>query len=361
MFFRTLSINGLRNIEAQKLSLSPGANFFYGENGAGKSTFLEALFLLANGKSFRGGYRQSLVKEGLSGFNIQATLCDEEGINTELKIIRQGKERRIFLNNSVITNRSELVRHTPSLIFCQESLSALVTTSTGRRALLDWCLFHVEPGYHSAIEQFRVVMGQYNAALRKGQATGALWIEEYARAAEKLDGYRQEITRQIVDQYSSARQGIDNIPVVEVSYRRGWPAESSLADVLKARFGEHLSQGFCPIGPHRADLRLKSTRGDVQNWASRGQVKAYFFLLFMAVIKVLANQTGQSAIVLIDDLWAEFDQSTASRMVDLAMALNGQVFFTSATREEALLQRYNMTLFHVEQGAVTDTSVGLGG
>lgn len=204
-------------------------------------------------------------------------------------------------------------------------------------------------------------MGQYNAALRKGQATGALWIEEYARAAEKLDGYRQEITRQIVDQYSSARQGIDNIPVVEVSYRRGWPAESSLADVLKARFGEHLSQGFCPIGPHRADLRLKSTRGDVQNWASRGQVKAYFFLLFMAVIKVLANQTGQSAIVLIDDLWAEFDQSTASRMVDLAMALNGQVFFTSATREEALLQRYNMTLFHVEQGAVTDTSVGLGG
>lgn len=352
MYVRELNVRGLRNIAALELKLSPGCNVIFGENGAGKSSLLEAVFILTNGKTFRGGYRQSLVMEGQSGYRLNGHLVDDQGFESNIKVVREGKQSRIFLRNRAITNRSALVRHAPTLVFSQETLAKQIESAAGRRSLLDWCLFHVEPDYHTLLNSYRLSLNQYNASLRYRLADQGQWRSEVAAAGERLDLARQPALEMVVGKFAASVEKFSRIPAAELEYRRGWLMDQDLESELNSRAKDHGDSGYCSTGPHRCDLKIRGPRGDVHNWASRGQLKAYYYLLSLAFLSVVAETSGEIPIILVDDLRAEFDEAVAAHMLSLTLEFNGQVLVTGSADLQRLAELPEAAMFHVEQGAV---------
>jgi len=346
-----LSVVGFRNIDSADLLFSSDNSFLYGPNGAGKTSLLEAVFLLTNGKSFRGGGRQSLVGEGSSGVALRGLVRDDKGINSELRAVRYGKDTKILLNGTALRNRSQLLRHVPVLAFSQETLSRQISSSGSRRNILDWCLFHVEPGYHTVFEEYRSVLSHYNAALRKGIDIGP-WVEALVGSGIAVHKFRMRIGQALQDRFDSSQGKVVGLPAVALEYKRGWPEEATLPNHFAARAKEHQRLGYCSSGPHRGDLRIRGSRGDALNWASRGQIKAYYYLLFIAMLDLVKSGIGIRPIALIDDLWSEFDSGLSSQMVDITVSNGGQSIFTGIERRKSIITRHRMGLFHVEQGSV---------
>ena len=327
-------------------------NFVCGQNGAGKSSILEAVYLLTNGRSFRGGYRQALTREGDSGFLIKALLEDGGEGNSELQFLREGSKQRLIFNNNTVKSRSSLIKQLPLLIFSQETLTDLIDTSQARRNILDWCLFHVEPHYHSELAKYKTTLDQYSAALKSPALDEVQWMSFLADVGSRLSATRTSMATRVAERVRSLLRSFDNLPKISVDYRPGWEQSKGLLDELKARRADHVRLGYCTVGPHRSDLRFRSDRGDSSNWASRGQIKAYYYLLFVSVLSLVAEDTGRAPIVLVDDLWAEFDDGLAQLMVDVTVALGGQSIFTGTVIPDNLIKRFDVALFHVKQGVL---------
>ena len=291
--------------------------------------------------------------EGKNGYRVSGTLVDSQRIHTNLAISRQGKDKKITSNNAPIKNRSSLVRMVPSIIFSHETLEANSTTSAARRGLLDWCLFHVEPFYYSAIENHRQTLNQYNAALRGQSGEIKHWRLQLAESGELIYRYRAQITTRLGELFDSLLKEFPELPPTRLYYRRGWPNNTSLLDSMAARYQEQLKSGYCTVGSHRADYRVVGKRGEIQNWASRGQIKAYYYLLFLAVIRVVVDAGIETPLVLVDDLGAELSDTIGDRLLQSTLDLPCQLFITATGRQGILVNQRNQTMFHVKHGLVT--------
>jgi len=347
-----LTVRNFRNIEGLTVALSPKINFISGLNGAGKSSILEAIYLLTNGRSFRGGYRQSLIREGSSGFLIKASAMDRDDVKTEIQVVREGRQQKLTLNGNNVRNRSTLVKQLPLLVFSQEVLAGFIDTSQSRRNILDWCLFHVEPHYHAELGQYKTSLDHYVAALKSPSMDELQWMALLAEVGEKLTAFRAAMAVRVGDRLKSLLSSFKNLPLVEIDYRFGWNSAKSLLDELELRRADHLKLGYCAVGPHRSDLKFHSNKGDSKNWASRGQTKAYYYLLIIAVLSVVADDTGRAPVFLVDDLWAEFDDEVAESMIGVTTTLGGQTIFTGTDVSEAVRKHFDLALFHVKQGAL---------
>jgi DNA replication and repair protein RecF len=347
-----LTVRNFRNIEELNVFLSPHINFICGLNGAGKSSILEAIYFLTNGRSFRGGYRQSLIRDGASGFFIKALATDSTEGKNEIQAVREGRQQKLTLNGNTVRNRSTLVKRLPLLVFSQEVLEGLIDTSQSRRNLLDWCLFHVEPHYHAELSQYRASLDHYVAALKSPSMDESQWMTVLAEAGEKLASVRAGMAVRVGRRMGSLLSSFNNLPAVDIDYRFGWNKAKDLLDELKLRRADHLKLGYCAVGPHRSDFKFYSKKGDSKTWASRGQTKAYYYLLIISVLSVVAEDTGRVPVFLVDDLWAEFDEQVAESMIEVTAALGGQTIFTGTIASEAIKKQLNLALFHVKQGVL---------
>ena len=353
MQISALEISGLRNIEYCLVRPGSSGNLIVGSNGAGKTSFLEAIYMLGNARTFRGGYSQSLVNEGGNSLRVSARVVLPGGSVTELEVIKAGGSRKISVDRKLIPNRSTLVRQFPVMFFGHESIAAQITSSEARRGFLDWLLFHVEPGFHSVFSGYQGVFNQYRASLRARRGGGEVWVSSLAELGEQINSLRQTCYQELRDLFLSELTKFPELPQVELVYRCGWGADNSLEDWLSSKQSDHERLGYCTVGPQRADLQLRNNRGEVRSWASRGQLKVYYGLLFLTFLRYLLKTSDARPLLLIDDLWAEVDQAVADRVLSELMGGGLQVFISSLESRDEIFKGYDMKLFHVERGLVT--------
>jgi DNA replication and repair protein RecF len=187
----SLRIAGLRLFERLDIAFEPGWNLFVGANGAGKTTILEAAYLLSHGRSFRAGSRDALVREGEAGFSIYGEFSGT-GSRRGLGIARQNGrvEARV---NGVASTLGDLMQHAAVLCFEPGSHDLLSGTSEGRRRFLDWGVFHVEHDFLTTWLRYQRALRQRNALLRQGASDTELepWSLELARSGEPLTAMRR--------------------------------------------------------------------------------------------------------------------------------------------------------------------------
>jgi len=347
-----LQIKGLRNIDRVTVEPCTGVNLFFGINGAGKTTVLEAIYLTGNAKSFRPGYSQSLVNEKTTGFKVSANAIRGDGSLTDVEIFREGKVRKILINKARVVSRSSLVKQFPVMFFGHESLASQVSFSEARRGFFDRCLFHVEPLYHSHYADYVSALSQFKAGLRSGNAVQSIWNYPLASAGEQLHTYRLDCFLKLQKLFSENLDHFPDLPKVKMVYRSGWGSGHGLGEWLNIKATEHFKLGYCTVGPHRADLQIRGDKGEVKNWASRGQLKVYYGLYFLAFLRYLVAYGRALPIVLLDDLWAEMDESIAEKFLSLVFECNLQLFVSSIKDRPGLTDLFPIQRFHVERGTV---------
>ena len=357
MIIRELDVSHFRNLTSISLSLNQQFNYLYGENGAGKTAVLEAVHLLARGRSFRGRRIAPIIQNGARNLLVRAEL--EDGHSLGISRDRSGKTE-LHVDRAEARRLSDAAALLPVHLVLPD-VSQLIFGGPGeRRQCLDWGMFHVKPGYLSALRKYLAAVRQRNAVLKSWNDAGSkgaidVWTDAVCREAEIVHGYRSEYVSSLISHFQAALSGLEAGIPIELAYKRGW-GEEELAKVLGDSLDNDVKLGSTGAGPHRADLSLKVADRDAGVTLSRGQGKLVAIALILAQAQLLKDRTGQRSVFLIDDLGAELDGAHGLRMLTLLRSSGCQVISTSTrppSKEfDALFGRPNMAMFHVKQGQI---------
>ena len=344
-----LRVQNLRNIHQLEIEPEPGINLICGSNGAGKTSILEAIFLIGRGRSFRGGRISSLVREGedeLAVFGI-----GEQGHASESRVgyaLRRGKTT-MRLNGQNVKKISEVASRIPLQLMTPRSHEILERGPDTRRRFIEWGVFHVEPDYFSCYKRYRRALAQRNAALRSNPKMAKAWDSELAISGETLNDYREAYINFLEKRLAEETKALAGEQDVTIHWQRGWKRDLQLGEALLESYETDRAKGYTVVGPHRGDFVLRSGSVRASERVSRGQQKLLVASLQLAQAWCTAEKGSNPPMILVDDLGAELDREHQKRFLDRLSSTSSQVFITSLASD---LCEWPANVFHVEHGAI---------
>lgn len=338
------------------IELAPGWNLFTGDNGAGKTSVIEAAFLLSHGRSFRTGVREALVRVGSGGYSVFGELAKAGGETRRVGIARISGRIEAKLDGQGVT-AAELMHHAAVLCFEPGSHELMCGPADERRRFLDWGVFHVEHDYLTHWRRYHRALKQRNAALRSGGGDAELdvWDHELTVAAEPLTAMRQAYVhalRPIVTVLLGDL--LAELGAPEFAFQPGYDATRPLSETLRLRRERDRLRGHTGLGPHRTDWSLAFAAAPRREHLSRGQEKLCAFACVLAQAMLYARTASEWPVICVDDLASEVDRSHQARLLAL-LAESGAQILVTGTEEPPELAKWAVavTRFHVEQGQVS--------
>lgn len=354
MALAELTVQDLRCIENAELAFGTGTTLIYGANGAGKTSILEAVYLLGRGRSFRSRLNERLIRHGQGVSRVVGRVSHPLGIHQLGVEVRKGGDQRTGttgrLNGQNIRSLSELPLAFPTQIIDPDAHKLIEDSATRRRRWLDWAVFHVEPGFASAWTRYQRALLQRNAALKTGSGPIAVWDEELAREGEVLTAARDRVLTSVLPYWSQMVEELVGLEV-SLSFLPGWDRSVGLADSLAAHLGRDRDRRTTTVGPHRADVSVRVKGRAAREILSRGQQKLAAVTLSLCQLEYLKQEHDLRPTVLLDDPSAELDHSRLERFINRVRQLETQIIVTALEKDFRLFGQPE-TLFHVEQGRV---------
>lgn len=394
-----LQISYLRNLT--QVNFSPAAcNVIIGANGSGKTSLLEAIFLLSRGKSFRHHQPKRYIQHHQDTVTVYARLND----GSTLAIQKQADASTVLrLNQTTVYNQSILTEQLPTLLIDPSTMDMLEQGSASRRQLLDWLAFHMKQGFHPQWLAYQRLLKQRNSLLKKTRhltqvqlAELRSWDKGLSSHAALIHHYRERIFAEWQPYFAdSVAQLLPSYAEqLSLSYNAGYDTSVALDVQLNERLEQDLQLGYTRIGNHRADMHVHWRSGasvemnaqqteitpaaeihdkrpvlkeQAANVLSRGEKKLLITALRLSQLPLLLDtaksdvasshnlQPRNTPVVLLDDITAELDDRAIKILLSTLSQLPCQVFMTSLTDDIvplvlALWSEPNM--FHVKQGQV---------
>ena len=352
MTLKHLRIDGLRCLSDQSLDLDERCNYLWGPNGSGKTSCLEAIYLLGRGRSFRTHQTARLVQHGREGLTVFGVSVDLEGREHRMGVEFAGGRLISHLDTAPAQSQAEMLRILPVHVIDPRLHDLIEAGPSERRRYLDAGVFHVEQGFLADWRHYRRVLGQRNAALkaRAPDSELAVWTEPLVVAGMRVHEARATYVaglKTIAAETGRRLVGMD----LRIEYRQGWRREQGFAEALEAARIRDRESGFTQVGPHRADLHLEFASGGVRETASRGQQKLVAAALVLAQVRLFETRTGRRTTLLLDDASAELDEAAQSRLAEALAELESQQILTGLS-VESLRPKPGFPMFHVERGRV---------
>lgn len=343
----------MRNLEQAQFSLGPQVNAFIGPNGVGKTTILEALYLLGAGRSFRTNKIKHIIRKGSQELLLTAQIIKDGHISRigVRKDIHGQSELR--LNGETIDTVASLAAYLPAQVIAPDAPNLLDDGPGIRRKFLDWGVFHVEPDFLSLWKKLRHVLKQRNALLRtaSGQQQLKYWNEPWASLSEEAHLCRQKYFESYSTLFlSETKRSLGEDYSIE--YYRGWPANRPLGDLITESTMQDIKDGYTHNGAHRAQIKIKYHNQEARDILSRGQKKLINTWLKLLQLKHLHQTSHKKSICLIDDLQSEMDSENRLKVYQMLRTLAIQVFITGIQIDPLLEQVFpqnEIYVFHVEQ------------
>lgn len=355
MHLKRVEVRDFRNLTSVSLSPAAGLNIFEGKNASGKTSFLEALHMLALARSFRTVKTDQLIQYGKDHLLLFAELSDKKTHRIGLQRFTDNRTV-IRIDGESLRSRAQLVHLLPTQLVTPESLSLLTGSPGERRQYLDWVMFHVEPTFHETWVHYQRYVRQRNVLLREHRKEElSFWSRGIAEHGERITELRRTTLEQLqpyIESYVAVLLPKVNLTL---SYRQGWRSGLRLDEALTTALETDLKQKYTGVGPHRADLLLAVDEQRASDILSRGQLKLLLCALKLAQLHYIKERTGKSSIVLIDDLPAELDVDHRALLLSLLHDLDSQVFVTSTDHTHLDYSSWNdVKVFHVEHGKVKE-------
>ena len=310
-----VQITQFRNISSAHIIPSPHLNVVVGQNGSGKSSFLESLHYLGFGRSFRTSKHKSVIQEAHNQFSVFALCTDTEGEKHKIGFLRNSSDEfQCSINGEKSQRLADLVAHIPVQIFTPQSSDLLLGAPNLRRRFIDWGLFHVEQSYYSLSMSYSKILKQRNALLKLAQKSPNFDISQIVYWSHQLAIYGEKVSKHRVNYISALKLIFNRISLqflpefsLEISYNQGWDNSLSLVDALDKKLSTDIKMGFTSIGVHKADLKLMANGVNAIERLSRGQLRMLVAALQLSQTLYLTETTKKSGVFLLDDIGAELD------------------------------------------------------
>lgn len=356
-------VQQLRNLKMQSLTFSSLVNLFFGDNGSGKTSLLEAVYILGMGRSFRSRQSQHLIQKNTDFLSVNGQLLDEEGRSISCQVTKnQQGATRIKINQQNVLAVSKLAQMIPLICINHQTFELLEGLPVARRNYMDWGVFHMEPNYANCYKQYRRCLSQRNSLLREAITHRdsikqlEFWNAQMAEAGEQIHQFRQSLLDELMVEINACANRLfifTQADAVKIQYNKGWPKGKTLLQSLQDNLESDIRGKRSHFGPHRADLKMTLDDGSsIASYLSRGQKKLFIFALKIALGKLLQNKKGKRCIYLIDDLTSELDPSNQRQIADLLIEMEVQLFVTSIERKRLLSswdKAKEISVFHMKQ------------
>ncbi|PZP63736.1 MAG: DNA replication/repair protein RecF [Pseudoxanthomonas spadix] len=353
-----LIVGGLRRFERVELAPAPGLNLVTGENGAGKTSLLEALHLMAWGRSFRGRVRDGLIRTGSEAVEVFVEWTEAGHDRVRKAGLRHsGQEWQGRLDGNNVAQLGDLCAALAVVSFEPDSHALVTGGGEPRRRFLDWGLFHVEQDFLPTWRRYNRALKQRNALLKAGGHPAQLdaWDAELADAGEAVTAHRLAYLERLQAQLAGAADAL--VPMLgraQLVFSPGWKRqELSLADALLVARERDRQFGYTGVGPHRADWRVDYAALPQREALSRGQAKLTALSCLLAQAQDYAAQRGEWPVIALDDLASELDRRHQDRVLDRLLGCGAQIFLTGTEPPAGLAERAPAAWFHVEHGTIT--------
>jgi DNA replication and repair protein RecF len=352
---KRLELSQFRNLEALSLEAGAHVNLIYGPNGSGKTSILEAIHVLATGKSFRSTKTVPLIRYEASQLTVFAALAG--GVPLGLQKFRNQKPVLKLLGEKQ-ANWVEVARLLPVQVLDATTFRLLEGSPKERRRFLDWGVFHVEPTFIDHWRNSRKCIANRNFLLKARQPDRSqlrAWNLELARESDLVDQARQHYFERFVPVFNEVLREIAKLPDISLHYRRGWDHGSDLLELMEKNEQQDIRYGSTQSGPHRADIVVRQGGLLAAEVLSRGQQKMLVSALKLAQGVMQSAQDNRRCLFLVDDLPAELDEVNRARICRFLQDMQGQVFLTcvdDTTLKNSLDWGPTVTKFHVEHGNI---------
>ncbi len=347
----TLSVQSVRNLLPMTLEFAPGVNWLVGSNGAGKSSVLESISLLATSRSFRSTEIAPVVARGTLGLLVTGTVQAEGDAVVRLGISRSTDGETVAKRDQTLLKRaSDLARSLPAFVFDANTVAKVFGAAVGRRSLLDWGVFHVEPEFGRISRALKLALANRNALLKQPAVQQLpFWDSTLDDLGTQIHEMRAKYLVHWVPRVHALSKTLQ-LPEIDIGYLRGWDSTRSLLEVLSEAVEQDVRVGRTIYGPHRADIRLRSALGLARETLSRGQQKALAAALVLAQLTLSSALGSTTPIALIDDLLAELDTIRASAVISSLRKAQAQVFCAVIELPEQLVEQGSDRVFRLHEG-----------
>lgn len=350
MSLTEISVTGLRCIEQAQLVIAPSVTLLWGDNGSGKTSLLEAMFMLGRGRSFRIRNNERLIRYGQDRLRVIGHVGRPSGTEQVLgfEVSREGTIARV--NGRPAESLAELSQVFPVQVIDPGVHRLVEEGGYRRRRWLDWAVFHVEPRFMERWLRYTRALKQRNAALKHPGNDAGAWDPELARLGESIAESRCHLLEQLRPYWHETVMALSGLEV-DLHYQRGWSQDQTLIEALRGSRARDEMRQVTHTGPHRADVAMRLHGRPARDILSRGQQKLVAAAMTVAQLRLLQDATQAAPTLLLDDPAAELDGERLERFITQVAQLRCQLVVTSLQSGSRLFGTPERT-FRVEEGRV---------
>jgi len=355
MPFKRARFVSFRNLGDGEIDTEAERIFLIGENGQGKTNFLEALYYLCYGSSFRGLVDSQIPATGSQGFGLSAQWSGSAGgslPDEEISVRVEGQAKDIRLNGKPLRDRKELVFHNPAVVFCHEDFTFAAGDPERRRFFFDQCAGMLSLPYIDILRSYKRVLKQRNAALKESAYDILDALDpQFVFYGLQLMAARKVLHARFQSEFPGLYESVSLLGrKVDLSWTPSWPQDSSIDGILEllgSRRESEIFLGTTRTGPHRDRWNFACENEVFTDKASTGQLRLVSLILRIIEARAYAEReadSGSSAsspgapkwpVLLLDDVLLELDVGRRRRFLELlpGPGEGAQAFFTFLPEE----------------------------
>ncbi|HEX7174722.1 MAG TPA: DNA replication and repair protein RecF [Pyrinomonadaceae bacterium] len=362
MLLEFLEVHNFRNLSG-KVNWGPGLNIIYGENGQGKTNWLEAIYLLSTSKSFRTQRLQDAINFGEDLAIVRGRVTRTQDVQRDLQVTLQGNSKTLSVNakrEAVASYLSQL--HT--VAFTAEEMEVVRGGPEARRRFLDRGVISLHHAYVQTLSDYQRVIKQKNRLLQDASDAELAfdearkliepWNEQLVKLSAIIHRSRNEYVERLNGVLESRFFGREEVSIRYLSSLEGKgdlsDYEALIAERLKLRLPAEIASGYALIGTHRDDLQILFDGRDMRAFGSSGQQRSALILLDLAAISVYHSWHSEYPIFIMDDVDAELDRMRLDRLLE---SLEGRTQTFVTTSKDDFVKRFaaRSNVYEVSAGA----------
>jgi DNA replication and repair protein RecF len=323
MQVKNLNLRNYRNHINSQYIFTPGLSAINGPNGIGKTNILEALYVLATGRSSRARYDKEMVNYDSTFCSITAnTLSEEYEYLLELQIIAQDKITNLSSKRAKVNKVSKSVQHLIGLfnavMFSPQDIDLVIGSPGDRRKFIDNVLVQTNKDYRKQLSEYNKAIKQRNRVLEminefgQGRDQLGFWSDKILNLGIAIQKTREEFLSYVKENSSNYIAIVDKEGAsLTINYKKN--------EMSQERLNKHLDHDIASkttlVGPHKDDFDMIYNGHDLAHFGSRGQQRTVILTIKLAEVDYFEKETGERPVLLLDDIFSELDEQHKTMVV----------------------------------------------